>query len=178
MFKIMTCTKWYLIHSFSPSHNSSLGFHKLIQVLGCKYLHLSDSIAGSEPLRGWSYWAFFLQAQHSITIRVRDCCPPMGWTSSRAGYWLSISSVSAPILSLKLFWVTTLQSRFSPSSFSVMVPHLESWSYESFRLLYLNYICIDYVEPETDAMSTSFPLIFPEKWTHWYFCMSTCHRHT
>lgn len=50
-----------------------------------------------------------------------------------------------------------------------MVPYLESRSYESFRLLYLNYSYMDSVKSETDAMSISFSLILPEKWTYYFF---------
>ena len=80
--------------SFNPTPNSFIVVLDLSPMVGCKYLHLSQSVAGRASQRT-AMLGSCLQAQYSISNSVRVWCPLMGWISIWAGHWMAFSSVSA-----------------------------------------------------------------------------------
>jgi hypothetical protein len=68
-------------------------------MVGCKYLHLSQSVVGRASQRT-AMPGFFLHTQHGLSNSVRIWCVCMRWVPSWAGHWVTFLSVSAPFLSL------------------------------------------------------------------------------
>jgi len=64
--------------SFSPSCNSSILVPDLNPMMGCKYLHLSQSLADRACQRK-AMPGFYLQAQYDLSNNIRVWCLHMGW---------------------------------------------------------------------------------------------------
>jgi hypothetical protein len=64
-------------NSSNPSLNSSVVVTDLCSVLGCEYLHLSQSTVGGASQRT-AMLGSYMKAQHSISNSMIDWCLPMG----------------------------------------------------------------------------------------------------
>jgi hypothetical protein len=85
--------------SFSLSLKSSIGIPDFSPMVGCKYLHLSQSAAGRASQRT-AMLGSCLQAQHSISNSVRVLMPVHGMDSksdqSLVGHSFNLCSIFVP----------------------------------------------------------------------------------
>ena len=85
--------------SFNPSPNSSIDLSGLSPMVGCKYLHLSQSVVVRTSQRTAMLHSC-LQAQHDICNSVRVSCLHLGCIPNCNSHCVTFPSVSAPFLSL------------------------------------------------------------------------------
>ena len=83
-------------------------------MVGCKYLHLSQSAAGRASQRT-AMPGSCLQAHQSISNCIRVWCPSMRWIPSWTGHWMAFPSVSLHFCSCssfrqEQFWIKNSKS--------------------------------------------------------------------
>jgi hypothetical protein len=112
--------------AFDPSPSSSISVSNLCPMFGCICICFCLLLGGAFQRR--VMLDSCLQAKQSTINNVRDWCLLTGWASRWACYWLAISSVSAPYLSLNFFETGQI---WGPEWVAVLIPPLRvfpGWS--------------------------------------------------